>query len=189
MASSTSLFNRMVRAAQLQSALYEEVEADTSATGQALLAVVLVSVIAGIGSGMDALVGGGGSGSFLYGLMYGLAIAIVGWLVWALFAFIFGVSILRGPHTSSTWGELLRTMGFAASPRMLHIFAFIPGVGDIIVLAASVWALVATIIAVRQALDFSTWRAILTALIGWLAYMFLWSVLMGLAGGGAPMFF
>jgi hypothetical protein len=188
MASSTSLFGRMVRAAQLQPALYEEVEADTSATGQALLVVVLVSIVAGIGSGIDALTSGG-SGSFIYGLMYGLAIAIVGWLVWALFAFIFGVSILRGPHTSSTWGELLRTMGFATSPRVLLVFAFIPAVGDIIVFAASVWALVATVIAVRQALDFSTWRAVLTALIGWLAYMFLWSVLMGLAGGGAPMFF
>jgi hypothetical protein len=188
MASSASLFGRMVRAAQLQSALYEEVEADTSATGQSLLAVVLTSVVAGIGSGMDELIGGA-SGNFVYGLMYGLAIAIVGWLVWALFAFIFGVSILRGPHTSSTWGELLRTMGFASSPRVLQVFAFLPGVGGIIVFASSVWALVATIIAVRQALDFSTWRAIVTALISWLAYMVLWFFLTGLASGGAPVFF
>ena len=178
----------MLRAAQLQPALYEEVEADTSATGQALLAVVVVSVVAGIGSGMDQLLGGGG-GNFVYGLMYGLAIAIVGWLVWALFAFVFGVSILKGPRTSSTWGELLRTMGFASSPRVLHVFAFLPGVGSIVVFASSLWALVATVIAVRQALDFCTWRAVLTALVGWLAYMLLWSMAMGLASGGAPVFF
>jgi hypothetical protein len=186
MASSTSLFNRMVRAAQLQPALYEEVEADTGATGQALLSVALVSVATGIGAGMDALTAGG-TGNFFYGLMFGLAGSIVGWLLWALFAYIFGVSILKGPQTSSTWGELLRTMGFANSPGVLRIFAFLPGVGGIIAFAASVWTLIAAIIAVRQALDFSTWRAILTALIGWLAYMFLVFALFGLVGGGTPL--
>ena len=182
MASSTSLFNRMVRAAQLQPAFYEEVEADTSATGQALLAVVLVSVATGIGAGMDELTAGG-TGNFIYGLMFGLVSSIVGWLLWALFAYIFGVSILKGPQTSSTWGELLRTMGFANSPGLLRIFAFLPGVGGIIVIAASVWTLIAAIIAVRQALDFSTWRAVITALVGWLAYMLLLALMLAFVGG------
>ena len=39
-----SLVNRMMRAARLDSALYEEVEADTTATSQALTVVVLVAV-------------------------------------------------------------------------------------------------------------------------------------------------
>jgi hypothetical protein len=186
MASSTSLFNRMVRAAQLQPAFYEEVEADTTATAQALLSVVIVSVATGIGAGFDQLTAGGG-GDFVYGLMFGLAAAVIGWLLWALFAYIFGVSILKGPQTSSTWGELLRTMGFANSPGVFRIFAFLPGVGGIIAFAASIWTLIAAIIAVRQALDFSTWRAILTALIGWLAYMFLVFALFGLIGGGMPL--
>ncbi len=178
MASSTGLLNRIVRAMQLQPAFYEEVEADSSATGQALLVVVLVSLAAGVGTGMDALLTDG-SGRFIYGLMYGLAAAIIGWLLWALFAYIFGVSILKGPQTSSTWGELLRTMGFASSPGLLRIFAFLPGVGGVIAFAASAWALVATVIAVRQALDFSTWRAIVTALIGWIAYMVLMLLVLG----------
>jgi hypothetical protein len=49
-----SLVGRMIRAAKLDVDLYEEVEADTGATGQAMLVVVLSSVAAGIGS-----VGGG----------------------------------------------------------------------------------------------------------------------------------
>lgn len=186
MPSSTGLFNRMFRAAQLQPAFYEEVEADAGATGQALVAVVLASVATGVASGLEQM--SFRSEGFLYGLMYGIAASIVGWLLWALFAYIFGVSILRGPHTSSTWGELLRTMGFANSPGVLRVFAFLPGVGGIIAFGVSVWTLFAAIIAVRQALDFSTWRAIVTALIGWLAYMFLLFVLLGLAGGGgAPL--
>jgi hypothetical protein len=34
--------------------------------------------------------------------------------------------------------------------------------------AVGIWMLVAGIIAIRQALDFSTGRAILTAIIGWI---------------------
>ena len=185
MASNTSLFKRMVRAARLQPALYEEVEADSSAIGQALLVVVLVSVATGIGTGLDAVIAVGAE-RFIYGLMYGVAAAIIGWLLWALFAYIIGVSILKGPKTSSTWGELLRTMGFASTPGLLRVFAFVPTIGGIIVLCGSVWRLVATIIAVRQALDFSTWRAILTALIGWLVYMVLLALLHLLATGSTP---
>ena len=185
MASSTSLFNRMVRAARLQSALYEEVEADTSAIGQALLVVVLVSAATGIATGLQALVAGGAE-RFIFGLMYGVAAAITGWIFWALFAYLIGVTILKGPKTSSTWGELLRTMGFASTPGLLRVFAFVPVVGGIIALCGSVWRLVATIIAVRQALDFSTWRAILTTVIGWLVYMVLLSLVSILASGGTP---
>ena len=45
-----SLVDRMIRAAKLDSHLYEEVEADTGAMGQAMLVVVLSSIAAGIGS-------------------------------------------------------------------------------------------------------------------------------------------
>ncbi|NLE44522.1 MAG: hypothetical protein GX620_07350 [Chloroflexi bacterium] len=188
MTSSGGLFRRMLRAMQLQAPFYEEIEADTAATPQALLVVVLVALATGIGTGLDALLAGG-AGRFLYGLLYGVGAAIVGWLLWALFAYVFGVSILKGPQTSSTWGELLRTMGFANSPGVLRIFAFIPGVGTVLTVAASIWSLAATIIAIRQALDFSTWRAIITALIGWIAYMVLLLLMMSFAGGSTPVYF
>lgn len=185
MAASTSLFNRMVRAARLQPALYEEVEADKAATGQALLVVILVSVATGVGHGLEALLISGG-GRFIYGLLFGVAAAITGWLLWALFAYIIGVSILKGPQTSSTWGELLRTMGFASTPGLLRIFAFIPVVGGVIAFVGSVWRLIATIIAVRQALDFSTWRGIIVTFIGWVLYMVLISLMRMLASGITP---
>lgn len=172
MAASTSLFSRMVRAMQLSSGLYEEVEADTSATGQALAAVVIGSIASGAGAALGA-VAGGSALDIAWSLLFGLGTAIGGWLLWALFAFILGVSIFRGPHTSSTWGELLRTMGFANSPGVLRLFAFMPLAGGVISLAAYVWMLVAAVVAIRQALDFSTGRAIVTALVGWLAHMFL----------------
>ncbi len=184
MATSSSLWNRMFRALQLSPAVYEEVESDAGATGQALLAVVLVSLAGGIGAAIEALVDGDGA-SLVWGLFFGLGTAIIGWLVWALFVYMIGVSILKGPNTSSSWGEVLRTMGFANAPGLLRIFAFIPVAGSIIAAAGSIWTLVAAVVAVRQALDFSTARAIATAAVGWLAYMFL---IFGLAAllGSAP---
>ncbi len=178
----------MARAARLDSALYEEVEADRNAIGQALLVVVLVSTATGIGTGLEALVLGG-AGRFLYGLVLGVAAAITGWLLWALFAYVVGVSILKGPQTSSTWGELLRTMGFASTPGLLRLFAFIPVVGGAIAFFGSVWRLLATIIAVRQALDFSTWRGIIVTFVGWLLYMVLLSLIRLLASGVTPTLF
>jgi len=40
--------------------------------------------------------------------------------------------------------------------------------GGLISLVASIWALIAMVIAVRQALDFTTGRAILTCIVGWI---------------------
>ena len=49
---------------------------------------------------------------------------------------------------------MLRTIGFAYTPNILGIFAFIPCLGRLISLVRAVWALAARVIAVRQALDF-----------------------------------
>ena len=158
-----SIIDRMIRAARLEPQLYEEVEHDQSATGQALLVVVLGSIAAGIG----ALSGGIG------GLIVGIIAALVGWAVYAFIAYWVGTHIFKGPHTSATWGELLRTLGFA---KVLLVLMVIPVVGLIIGLAVFVWTLVATVIALRQALDFDTGRAIATAVVSLLAQFVIYFV-------------
>jgi len=184
---SWSLANRMVRAAKLEVSLYEEVEADTTATGQAFLAVVLVALATGIGAGIAGLGTKGGIG-FLWGLIGGLIASIVGWLAWSFFAYIIGTKVFKGPHTSATWGELLRAIGFSNSPGILRILSFIPFLGGIIAFGASVWALVAGVIAVRQALDFSTGRAIATCIVGWVIYMLIVFLVTALLFGAGALF-
>lgn len=187
MKDSRSLFSRMIRASKLEVNLYEEVEADSTATSQALVSVIVVSLATAIGTGIAGMTAMGTPGFFL-GLLTGLAASLVGWLAWSYLAYILGTTIFKGPETSATWGELLRTIGFAHSPGVLRIFSFIPVVGGIIAFAASIWFLIAGVIGVRQALDFSTGRAIATCIVGWLVYMALSFLVVLLLSGITALF-
>jgi hypothetical protein len=178
----------MIRAAKLDVELYEEVEADTSANGQALLAVIIASGASGMGTGIAGVRVEGDAMWFLWGLLLGLGTSIVGWLIWSALAYWLGTTVFRGPETSATYGELVRTIGFSNSPRVLGFFSFIPFLGGLIAFAVSVWALVAGVIAVRQALDFSTGRAIATCVVGWLIYVVIAIVVSGVVIGAGSLF-
>jgi hypothetical protein len=158
----------MIGAAKLDVNVYEEVEADQSATMQALWVVVLVAVASGVG-----LLSGQG----VSGLIGGVIVGVIGWGLWAYITFWIGTTLLRTPETEADWGQLLRTLGFAQSPGILRVFGFIPFVGPVIFAVTGIWQLVAMVIAVRQALDYSsTWRAIGVVLIGFIPYVVLFSL-------------
>jgi hypothetical protein len=163
------LLNKMTRAALLDIDLYEEVEADVNATTEALLVVLIASIAGGIGASLA----GFGERNLLYTLIIMSIFALISWMVWAGITYWVGTTLLKGPETSSSYGELLRTIGFSASPGVLRIFIFIPILGQLIGIAVYIWMLIAMIIAVRQALDFTTGRAIGTCIIGWIIQMIL----------------
>ena len=169
-----SLVDRMIRAAKLDVHLYEEVEADQTAMPQAVATVAISSLAAGIGS-LGAL--------GLSGLLVGVIAALVGWFIWAFLTYFIGTKLLPEPGTKADLGELMRTMGFSSAPGVLRVLGFVPVVGVIIVLAASIWMLVAMIIAVRQALDYrSTWRSVGVCLIGWIVQVVLFGMLFAALG-------
>jgi len=142
-----SIQDRMVRAAKLDVQLYEEVEADQGALGQATGVVVLSAVAAGIGN-----LGTGGP----LGLGIGTIGALVGWYVWALLTYFIGTKFLPEPQTRADYGELLRTIGFSSAPGVIRVFGIIPGLRALVFLVAGIWMLVAMVIAVRQALDYTS---------------------------------
>ena len=158
-----SFTDRMIAAAKLDVDLYEEVEADNDATTQAGIVVMIAAVASAIGG-----VNGGAIG--IIGSLLG---AIVGWLIWAGVTYLIGDKLLGG---TATWGELLRTLGFAQAPGVLFVFAIIPLLGWVVEFVVGIWVFVAGIIAIRQALDFSTGRAIATALLGFIPYAILMAV-------------
>ena len=156
----SKLTDRMIRAAKLDVNLYEEVEADKSAFGQAMGVVVLSGIAAGVGS-----IGSAG----LTGIFTGTIAALIGWFIWAYITYIVGTKILPQPQTKADYGELLRTIGFSSSPGLLRVFGIIPFLAGLIFLATSIWMLIAMVIAVRQALDYtSTLRAVGVCIIGWI---------------------
>ena len=158
----TSLIQRMIRAAKLDTNLYEEVEADPKAMRQAMLIVVISSIAAGIGS------------VSVSGMIMTSISALISWYIWAYLTYFIGTRLLPEPQTHADHGQLLRTLGFAASPGLVQAGGMIPGLGPLMITIGSIWMLVATVIAVRQALDYSsTGRAIGVCIIGWLAQMFI----------------
>ena len=163
-----SLTRRMKGAAMLDVATYEEVEADSSATTQAAIVVAAVAVASAIG-GASA----GGAAALM-----GVVAAILGWLLWAGLTYLIGDKVLGG---TATWGELLRTIGFAQAPGVLYVLGIIPVLGAVVRIVVALWILVTGIVAIRQALDFGTGKAVLTAVLGWLAVMLVTVTLGGLS--------
>ncbi len=158
------MFERMIRASRLDPQLYEEVEADRGAMGQATAVVVISAVAAGIGSG-----GIGGAG----GLVVGTVAALAGWYIWAFLTYFIGTRLLPEPGTKADYGELLRTIGFSSAPGVIRVLGIIPGLYTAVVFIAGIWMLVAMVIAVRQALDYSgTMRAVGVCIIGWVIQLF-----------------
>lgn len=144
--------DRVIRAAKLDGNLYEEVEADKSALGQAMAVVVISSVAAGVGMIDEAGLGG---------IFMGAVAALIGWYIWAYLTFLIGTRLLPEPQTSADYGELLRTIGFSSAPGVIRVLGIFPVLEGIVFFVASVWMLVAMVVAVRQALDYSgTLRAV-----------------------------
>ncbi len=157
------MIKRMIGAAKLDIATYEEVEADTSATRQAMVVVVLVALATGIGT-----YGSGGPA----GLVVGIVAGIGAWALWAWITYFVGTTLLKSAETEANWGQLARTLAFAQSPGVLKVFGFIPVLGPWVFFIASIWQLVAMVIAIRQALDYtSTWRAVGVAVVGFIPYV------------------
>ena len=166
-----SLPHRMIRAAQLDSQLYEEVERDTSATTQAAIVVIIAAVAAGIGEFFRE-----GGGAALGGVLG----AFVGWIVWSYTTYYIGTTILKGAATRATPGEMLRTIGFSHSIGVLNVLRFIPVLGPLIGFIIAIWQLVASVVAVRQGLDVSTGRAIAVVVVGWLLYVLITVILIAI---------
>ena len=146
---------RALGAAKLDVSVFEEVEADTTATMQAAGVVAIAAVAQAIAASS------GGAGRVI-GSLIG---ALIAWLIWSAVTYFVGVTLFKG---TATVGELLRTLGFAQAPGVLYVLAILPVLGGLIALIIAIWILIAGIIAIRQALDISTGKAVITAIVGWI---------------------
>ena len=172
MPKSRSLVDRMRGAALLDAATYDEVEHDQNATGQAAVVVGIVALASAIGAYRY-----GGRG-----ILGSIIAAFLGWLIWSGITYLIGTRVFKG---TATWGEMLRTLGFAQSPGVLLILAIIPFLGVLISFVVGIWTLICGVIAIRQALDLDTGKAIITAILAWLTILLITFVLSAV-GLGVP---
>lgn len=155
-----TFLRRLIGAAMLDPAIYEDVEADKTATMQAFATVILSSVAAGVGVRPGA--------QTLPTVAFVSAIALLTWSTWALITFSIGVRIMPEPQTRSNVGELLRTIGFATAPGCLRVLGIVPGATIPVFAVTAIWMLAAMVVAVRQALDYQTTaRAVAVCILGW----------------------
>jgi hypothetical protein len=148
---------RLIGAAKLDRRAYEEVEADRTATMQSLAVVVMSSLAAGVGRTDEGLVIGR------------ILASLLTWVIWAGLAYAIGVYLIPEPQTHADFGQMLRTIGFAAAPGILRIFRVVPLLDWLLSMIVGIWLIAAMVVAVRQALDYtSTMRAVVVCLIGWL---------------------
>lgn len=154
--------DRVVAAIRLDATVYEEVEHDEEAMGQAFWVVVLAALAQGIGALQAPSV------PALVGALFGLSlVGILGWVVGTAVIWLIGVKLMQ---CTSDFAELMRTIGFASAPKILMMFGVLP-LGPInwaLAVAVSILSIVATVIAVRQALDITTQRSVLVCVIAML---------------------
>jgi hypothetical protein len=167
----------MLRASLLDTALYEEVEADTHATWQAVGVVCLSSLASGLGSGAR---------DGVWGVVVHTLVVLIAWYAWAYLSYFIGTTVLPEAQTHANHGELLRTLGFSSAPGILRLLGLIPGLTVVVFVLVYGWMLVAMVVAVRQALDYtSTARAFAVCTLGGLIILGLILLLVSPLVGGA----
>jgi hypothetical protein len=162
-----TIVDRAMRVVKLDQSVFGTIARDPNATRQAAIVVGVVAVASAIGGSTDGL----------GGILFGLIGAILSWLIFSGMAWFFGTNIFGSPTTVTNWESLLRTLGFAQAPNILAIFGFIPILGWVIAFIGSIWAIVTAIVAIRETLSFSTGRAIITAVVAWIATVIVLSIL------------
>ena len=157
----STFVQRIIGAAKLEANTYEEVEHDKSALTQAIQVGVLSAIATGIGQA--------GFSSFS-NMTLRIIFALIAWFIWAGITYILGTRLMNEPQTEADMGQMLRTIGFSASPGILNVFGIIPFLGGFVLNVIPIWQLAAMVIAVRQALDYTTtWRAVVVCGLGFVA--------------------
>jgi len=177
-----AIISRVMRVFTFDLTVFQEVEEDQAATQQAWAVVVIAALASGIGSAISSLIGGGGFGGLLFGIILMPILAVIGYFLWAFVTYWVGVNLFQG---ETDFSEMQRVIGFAYAPNAVGIVGFIPCVGWLISLAGSLYALVLTVMAVKEGLDVDMGKAVITCAIGWIVNFILVTVVGGMVIGAA----
>ena len=158
------MIDRILRAIRLDWTVFREIAEDQNALTEAAIIVAVVTFLSGIGTFIGYLIGDAKFGTAFLGFLNTWLIdgIVLGWILWAVLTYFVGTAFFQG---KTDIPEMLRVLGYASAPNLLGIFGFIPCVGWLIALAGAILALIAGVIAVREAMEFDTTKAIITVVV------------------------
>lgn len=169
------MIERILRAIRLDWTVFREIAEDQKAMTEAMIIVAVVTFLSAVGNGIA-------SRSFGAFIVSWLTSILIGWIGWAVLTYLVGTLLFQGKSDVS---EMLRVLGYANAPNLLGFFSFIPCVGWLVALAGSILALIAGVLAIREAMDFETSHAIVTVLISWVISFAVTALIGAALGGGA----
>ncbi len=140
-----------IHAARFDLSFYNQIENDRSYTKRALVVVLVGWTAIGIGNWLADM-----SWSTALGIVWAIVGGTTGWVAWSAIATVIGTRLYRG---TADLGQMLRVLGFAQAPLVIGIVPRLDVVGY-------VWALVASVFAIREGMEFTTGRALFTVLTG-----------------------
>jgi len=176
------MVDRIFRAIRLDWTVFKEIAEDESAMSQAAIIVAVVTFLSSIGTAIGVLIAGQAFGRAVLSFFFDWIIngILVGWVGWAIITYFVGTAMFQGKTDIS---EMMRVLGYASAPKLLGLLGFIPCVGWIFALAGWLLSLIAAVIAIREAMEFETSQAIVTAVIGAIVAIVI-SLIFGLFGLG-----
>jgi hypothetical protein len=151
----------MTRAAKMDMTLFEEAERDATLNEEAFRIVLMVAGAAGIGALLGGLLGGNLVGGIVLGIIQA-ALTVVMYYLWSWLVLQVGTKMFNG---TSDMGEVRRTVAYAYTPNLAQVVSFVPVLGGLVAFVAGIWALVLGVVAVRQAMNFTTGTAVGTVII------------------------
>lgn len=175
------MLDRVVRVFRLDAAVFREVAEDQGAMSQAAIIVIVVTLLSALGGAIGLLFAKASFGSAVANFFVSWIVGIlIGWIGWAILTYFVGTLLFQG---RTDIPEMMRVLGYASAPRLLGVLGIIPCLGWIAALAGAIWALVAGVIAIREAMEFDTGKAVITVVISWvIAFVITFAI--GLAVGG-----
>ncbi len=166
----SKFFDRMVRAAKLDPAFYEEIVEDPTSQTHAVWVVFLFAIAAGFGTFSRA-------GATAVNIC--TITTLIAWYVWAFTVFYAGTRLFPEPETRIDRKAVMRVMAFACAPGILRILGLFPPISMIVFLVTSIWVLAAAVIGVKRALNFSsTGRVAAICIVSWIAATFFQGILL-----------
>lgn len=171
------LTSRLLRALRLDRSLFQEVADDPLATGQALLILIILAIVSGIADAFNPNI----AGSTLVKFLTDVIGTVISWCLVVLLAF-FGGRALKG---YGSFTRTFRTIAFAQVPEVVTWLHFLPSIGPLFSIAGTLMVLLASWLALQEALRLSKWRALLVPIVSLVLVVLAVEIVSLVLGGAA----